>query len=328
MKLSNWENKSVLVTGATGLIGSHLVNELLNRNATVIAMGRTREKLENVFKDVKGHKKLNLVVGNISEGVPSELEYLDYIFHAASPISGTEIQEKPVDTICANLNGTIECLEKLKDQGSGRLVVFSSATVYGNQLDQEMEVREEDTANADALHTANTPYSESKRMIEVLARGYHKQYGVDSVIVRMGYVYGFVNPSPKTAFYEFINKAISGENIVLNNSGMGRRDNIHVNDVINGLLLVAEKGETIEAYNISSDGDLGNYRAIDEVASMIADATNDINTKNNIKAVVKPIEGDRKPGLRLNNSKMKALGWRVGISLEDGIKDVVKKYMG
>ena len=53
-----------------------------------------------------------------------------------------------------------------------------------------------------------------------------------------------------------------------------------------------------------------------------------INTKNNIKAVVKPIEGDRKPGLRLNNSKMKALGWRVGISLEDGIKDVVKKYMG
>lgn len=320
-------NKVVLVTGATGLIGSHLVRALLDRDAQVIAMGRSREKLERVFSDEKDNKNLIFSEGNVANGLPDNLSGVDYIFHAASPISGAEIKEKPVDTIMVNLNGTVNCLQHMQRQGKGRLIVFSSATVYGNQLEEEMIVSEDDTARADALHTSNTPYSESKRMIEVLARAYSRQYGVDSVIVRIGYVYGYINPSPNTAFYEFINKAVKGENITLNNSGMGRRDNIHVDDVVRGLLAVAQKGVTGESYNISSNGDLHNFMAIDEIAQLIADSANELDNKD-IDAIIKPMEGERKPGMKLDNKKTKSLGWNIQISIEDGIKDTVRKYIG
>lgn len=325
--MSKLSGKRILITGATGLIGSHLVKKLLDENAFVIAMGRSSEKIKHVFEGELQHDKFSYIIGNIADGITEELENVDFIFHAASPISGAEIKAKPVDTISANLDGTINCLEYLKKQGSGRLIIFSSATVYGNQILNEITVDEEQTDKADALHTANTPYSESKRMIEVLARAYNTQYGVDTVIVRIGYVYGYVNPSPNTAFYEFIKKAIRGEDIRLNNSGMGRRDNIYVEDVINGLIVVAEKGLTGESYNLSSNGEKNNYRAIDELAILIADAANTLNLDKKVKAIVKPIEGERNPGMKLDNTKLKSLGWEVKMSLEEGINDTVNKFM-
>ena len=325
--MNRFSGKRVLITGATGLIGSHLVKLLLDEGATVIAHGRTEGKLKKVFENNLKNEKFSYVIGNISEKIPEIVGEVDYIFHAASPISGTEIKFKPVDTISTNIDGTINCLQYLKQQGHGRMIVFSSATVYGNQFMENITVTEEETDKADALHTANTPYSESKRMIEVLARAYATQYEVDSVIVRIGYVYGYSNPRPNTAFYEFIGKAISGDDITLNNSGMGRRDNIHVNDVVNGLLLVAEKGITGESYNISSNGDAGNFRAIDEIAEVIASVVNKLDTQKSVKAVIKPYEGERKPGMKLDNKKAKELGWDIKVGLEDGITETIKEYM-
>lgn len=321
-----FENKRVLVTGATGLIGSHLVKRLLAEHATVIAMGRSEEKLHAVFRNELENHKISFLVGNISNALPV-LGVLDYIYHAASPISGVEIRTMPVDTISANIDGARVCLEYLRKQGSGRMVLFSSATVYGNQLPNEISYSEKETANADELDSNNSPYSESKRMIEVLARAYYNQYGVDSVTVRIGYVYGFIDPSPNTAFYEFIGKAVNGASIVLNNSGMGRRDNIHVDDVVEGLILVAKNGVSTQAYNISSNGDLGNYCAIDEIALMIAETANRLFPEKEVQAIVKPFEGNRDPGMRLCNDKIKALGWNTRISLEYGIEDTVKRYM-
>lgn len=325
--MSNLAKKRVLVTGATGLIGSHLVKKLLAEKAHVIAMGRSEEKMKLVFENELNSECFSYILGNVTDKIPCELGYLDYIFHAASPISGVEIKSKPVDTILTNLNGTRNCLEYLKAQSTGRMIIFSSATVYGNQFTENITVAESKTDKADALHTANTPYSESKRMIEVLARAYCTQYQVDAVIARIGYVYGYSNPRPNTAFYEFIGKAVNGEDIVLNNTGMGRRDNIHVNDVVEGLLLVAQEGVIGEAYNLSSNGEKGNFCAIDEMAEVIAKETNLINQGKVIKAILKPMEGERKPGVKLDNAKAKALGWKIGVSLEDGIKDTIEKFM-
>ena len=322
----DFANKRVLISGATGLIGKHLTNALLENGAIVIAVGRNIEKLKKVFKNDISNSRLQIIEGNISERFPVVNDTIDYVFHAASPISGAEIRTLPVDTISANIEGKKNCLEYLKNQGCGRLIVFSSATAYGNfNLTEDIVVSEEMTDKADALHTANTPYSESKRMVEVLARAYGVQYGVESVIVRIGYVYGYSNPMPNTAFYEFIKKAINGDNITLNNSGMGRRDNIYVDDVVNGLLVVAKNGINGEAYNISSNGDCGNFKAIDEIAEIIADSANrELNT--DISAVIKPLEGKRNPGMRMDNSKIKSLGWKVTVGLEEGIAKVIKMY--
>lgn len=324
--MDSFKDKKILITGATGLIGRHLTWKLLDAGACVIATGRSQEKLNQVFSNCTTEGKLFFITNDIAKSFPKIEQEIDYVFHASSPISGAEIRNYPVDTISANIEGIRNCLEYLKKQGHGRLIVFSSATAYGNyDLTEDMVVTEEMTSTADALHTSNSPYSESKRMIEVLARAYHKQYGVDYVTVRIAYVYGYTNPRPNTAFYEFIGKAIRGENIVLNASGIGRRDNIHVDDVVNGIILVAEKGKTDEAYNISSNGELGNFVAIDEIAEMIAGSASKL-SKRDIKVIGKSLICKRKHGLKMDNTKTKTLGWNVNISITDGIEKTVSAY--
>lgn len=326
------QGRRVLITGATGLIGYHLAKKLLESDVHVVAMGRNEQKLKQVFLEEIPNENLELVAFDISNPLPNTIGNVDYIFHAASPISGIEIRQKPVDTIKANLTGTQNCLEYLRHQKSenktnGKMIIFSSATVYGNACGSDCIFSEEQTDHAEQLAAAAIFYSESKRMVEVLARAYHIQYGTDVVIARMGYVYGYAKCMPDTAFYEFIQAAIERHNILLNNSGMSKRDNIYVKDVVEGLLCIAEKGKSGEAYNISSNGERDNYSAIDQIAHMIAEYSNEITGDKDISVKTKMGKKERNPGVRLNNTKIKSLGWQVTTGLREGIKQTLDLYM-
>lgn len=329
--MSFFSNKRVLITGATGLIATHLVDELLKLdNVSIVAISRSREKLDALYAEQIRNGQVAIFVQDISEPLP-KVGAVDFIFHAASPISGTVIKEKPVDVIKPNIIGTLNCLEFLRNQKedngiNGQLVIFSSATVYANMGDEDVTVNESQTIIADPLDGLNSSYSESKRMVEVLARSYFKQYGVETLIARFGYLYGYSRFAPKTAFYEFINKALNGEDITLNNSDIARRDNIYVKDAVAGLLVLCENGVPGEAYNISCCKDNGNFVAADEIAKVIAEVVNE----NNGKAVqVKYLSGladKRKPGIALDNSKLKTIGWTPAWSLEEGIRDTILQY--
>lgn len=324
-------NKVVLVTGATGLIGSNLVERLLKEEAKVIILGRNEEKIRHVFSQYLLNINFSYNVANISEGIPKEIDYVDYIFHAASPISGQEIRDMPVEVIEANLMGIKNCLEYLRRQKeekgiNGRLIVFSSVTVYGNDLRRDKIVNESDTCIAESLDADTSFYSESKRMIEVISKAYFRQYGVDSVIVRIGYVYGPVKSSPNTAFYEFINKAVKGENIVLNSSGMAKRDNIYISDVVAALLLICIKGKSGETYNISSFGEKGNFKAIDEIAEVIASSIN-VQTKGIVRVVKRQSTDKRKSGVLVDNCKLKSLGWSLKVDIDEGVRQTVQYYL-
>lgn len=328
-----FEKKKILITGATGLLGTHLVKRLLEyKDCQVIALGRNMQKLKEVFDGYHGLGNLILLEGDVAEKVPSIENGIDYIFHAASPIAGDIIRNYPVSVIKPNILGTINCLEYLRKQmetsgKKGGMVVFSSATVYANQTNNDYNILEEETSVADTLDAANAPYSESKRMAEVIARSYYKQYGVNVKIARFSYLYGYSKQAPNTAFYEFINKSLCGEDLLLNSSGAPRRDNIFVDDAIDGLLCLCEKGNEGESYNISSSGDKGNFAAIDEIANAIATAAN-----KNIKGVCvnvlfrEKVDG-RKPGLMLDNMKLKSLGWCINNSLEEGVEKTLKAYI-
>ena len=304
------------------MIGSNLAKSLLHLGADVIAMGRSESKMHDVFVNELHDDKFSYVIGNIANGIPDEIGKADYLFHAASPISGEEIKERPLDTISANLDGLIHCLEYLRRRQGGRMIVFSSATVYGNAVKEDMQVSEDDTDQAECLHKDNAAYSESKRMTEVIARAYKKQYQVDAVIARMGYVYGYTRYMPNTAFYEFIGKVLRGEDIILNHAGMARRDNIHVDDVVNGLLLLAMHGKSGEAYNLSSDGELDNFCAIDEIAEKISKVAAVVEGTEAVQVHI-PADGkERLPGVRLKNEKIKGLGWKMTMGMEKGIADI------
>lgn len=323
-----FQNKRILVTGASGLIGSNLVRQLITYGAEVIVQGRDIKKLQFVFFKYKFCKKLVMIESDVSSIFTKITGKVDYIFHAASLISSCDIQNFPVNVIELNVLGVISCLNFIKNQKFGRLIVFSSATVYGNPLIRETSFVEEETEYSDCLHSKNSPYSESKRMVEVVTRAYASQYNVDAVIARISYVYGFTFPYPNTAIYQFICRALQGNDITLNNSNLPRRDNIYVLDVVTGLIILALNGKKSEAYNLSSNGELGNFIAIDEIANTIANAFNLTDKyKYHIGVQIHSEGNERKPGFKLNNSKLKNLGWSLSTSFNDGIMYTVKRFI-
>ena len=186
---------------------------------------------------------------------------------------------------------------------------------------------EENTSVADTLDALNASYSESKRMCEVIAKSYSKEYGVEALIARFSYMYGYSKQMPNTAFYEFVKKSLRGEDVVLNNSGAPRRDNIHINDAVDGLLTLCAEGQPGESYNISSGGDKGNFAAIDEIANTIAKVAHSLISGNHVSVSCKAEPCERKPGLMLDNNKLKALGWEIKMSLEEGIRQTMEAYI-
>lgn len=326
--MDSFKGKKVLITGSTGLIGHCLVEKLIDYGANVIASGRSIERLTKTFVN-RGFQCKCLAFDISKDCIPDSVGIVDYIFHAASPISGVEISEKPVDVIDANIKGARNCLEYLRLQQKqtghkGKFIVFSSATIYGNNTDGDISVKECDTNIAGTLEANNACYAESKRMIEVLARSYCEQYGVEIVIARIGWVYGYSLNIPNTAFYSFCKNAVNGEDIILKNSGLPRRDNIHVFDVVNGLLTVALRGNSGSVYNISSNGEYGNFASIDEMAREIGYAAK----KNgvNVDVVIPNANKKRQGGIRMDNTALKNLGWNLQMSLEDGIEQTLLRY--
>lgn len=325
-----FKDKRVLVIGASGLIGSNLVEELLKQQANVVAMGRNKNKLEEVFSCCSNKERLSFCEGNIVLGLDPELGYFDYVFQAASPISGAEIKACPIDTIDANLQGVRNCLDYLKTMRdkagkSGRLIVFSSATVYGNADNNTISFKEENTNNGENLSAPAIAYSESKRMIEVIAGAYVKQYDLDVCIIRPSYVYGYTYNMPNTAFYEFIKKALNGEDIVINADRMAKRDNIYVKDAVSGIIKVAVSGTKGEAYNISTNGEGNNYLSACEMAEIIKDCVCTEFDKN-ISVIYSKQKCESTPGVLLKNDKLKSLGWDMKTDAKTGIYETIKEY--
>lgn len=317
-----FEGKNILVTGASGLIGYNLVKRLIQEeNISIYALGRSVSKMEHTFEEFAGAANLHLYEYGQVIAHMNEYPKFDYIYHAAGPMEPDIVVNRPVDVIEPNiidLHTILEHVVHMKQSGHDcRLIIFSSVTVYQNNTDKDLIVSEANTNCGEALNKPKVSYSESKRMCEVMAQAYIKQYGVDAVITRFSTVYGPTKNIPNTAFYSFVQKALRGEDIVLNGVGLPPRDNIYVDDAINGLLTVADKGITGEAYNISSNCELGNFMAVDDIAKTIKTVA-EREFGMHISVIVPPFD-KRKPGLFLDNTKLRQLGWSLTYSMIDGV---------
>lgn len=328
-----YSKKTVLITGATGLIGSHIVDELMSMgDVKVIALSRNRKKLEEGFQDYLINPNFQIKVQDITDPLQFDGP-IHYIFHAAGPMESDIIKNFPIDIINPNISGTINCLEFLKKQKdekkiNGRMILFSSVTVYGNNTDQDISVSELDTEVTEILEAVSAPYSQSKRMSEVITLSYIRQFGIDAVISRFSTVYGNTRFIPKTAFFEFIKKGVAGKDITMNSTGLPRRDNVYIDDAVRGVLVVGSSGLTGESYNISSNGELGNYASVDEIAQIIAEISNTQHRRQSMKVLFRTMDdGVRRPGIRLINTKLKKLGWGITVSLCEGIQKTMEDFL-
>ena len=112
----------------------------------------------------------------------------------------------------------------------------------------------------------------------------------------------------------------------IGNSDLPKRDNIYIDDAVNGLLLICTKGVRGEAYNISSNGDLDNFAAVDEIAEAVAKVANEEHGKNAKVKYDNPSTKPRGAGVKLDNEKLRGLGFTLELSMEKGIRETIHRY--
>lgn len=311
---------TVLVTGATGLIGVSIVRALVAiGDIKVIAHVRNREKAEEIYGALL-QKNVELYVDDITKEI-NVSENIDYIFHCASITTSKTMIEKPVETICTSVEGTKNILELAKNKKSKSVIYVSSMEMYGAFNNLNHDVTEKDLGYVDNLKIRSN-YPESKRLCENMCIAYMSEYNIPVKIARLAQTFGAgILPGENRVFAQFAKSAIKGEDIVLHTKGISEGNYCYTRDCITGLLTILLKGKNGEAYNVSNPE---SHITIADMAYMVADKS----AEGRIK-VVFDIPSENKFGyaadtkMKLNSSKLQALGWKPEIGLEEAYKRMI-----
>lgn len=311
-----WEKlrgRTVLVTGATGLIGSQVVSALLyadrkwNLDLTVLALVRSEEKARQKFAaQLAECPHLRLVVGTV-EQLPVMEGAVDYIVHGASPTASAYFVQHPVDTIRTATAGTANLLELARAKQASGFVYLSSMEVYGTPHD-DSPLYETAGTTVDTM-TVRSCYPEAKRLCETLCAAYCAQYQLPAVVVRLAQTFGpGVAPDDGRVFAEFARCARDGRDIVLNTTGESKRCYLYTADAVSAILTLLLSGAPGQAYNAANPV---TYCSICEMAEMVASqvAKEKIEVKIQLNAE-KSAKYLPPHHLRLQTDKLTALGWK------------------
>lgn len=323
------EEKTILVTGATGMIGTFLIDVLMYRNIkyqnkiSILALSRNKNKLEQTFKEYKDSKYVHL----IEQDVTREFSYnkkIDYIIHAASNTHPIEYAKDPIGTITSNVLGTFNLLECAKKHSGCKMILLSSVEIYGENRG-DIDKFDESYIGYINCNTLRAGYPESKRLAESMLQAYRTQEKVDSVSIRLCRTYGpTVAKDDSKAISQFIRCAVENHNIVLKSEGNQLYSYVYVADAVSAILYVMLYGKSGEAYNVAdekSDITLKNLAEIlaHEAGTNVVFELPEENEKKGYSTATKAV---------LNAEKVKKLGWCAKYSINDGLVRTVKILQG
>lgn len=321
--------KKILITGATGTIGSFLTDTLLEYNETkqanidVYVAGRRIEKLQKFFYKYLPSSYLHCVQYDMLEHILFDMD-IDYVIHAGGNAHPAAFNQDPVGTIIGNINSTYNLLEYAKKHKVTRFLYLSSGEVYG-QGDTELERYNEDYSGYVDTMSVRSCYPSSKRAAENLCAAYYGQFGLETVVVRPCHTYGPVmTESDNRAVVQFFKNALNGENIVLKSAGQQLRSYCYVADCVSAILTVLMSGRSGEAYNSANPDSV---ITIAGLAQVIAEAAGTQVIFQN------PTEMElehRSPIAKqvLNAEKLEELGWRGQYSVRQGISHMFNILSG
>jgi len=265
----------VLITGGAGFIGSHLAERLLARGDEVHLLDDlSTGSIENIAL-IKNHPNLSYHIDTIRNyRLTAELvDMCDVVYHLAAAVGVKLIVESPVSTIETNIRGT-DIVLSLAAKKRKRVVITSTSEVYGKR--NKVPFNEEDDLVMGPTNKGRWSYACSKAIDEFLAIAYWKEKRVPTVIVRLFNTvgprqtgrYGMVIPN-------FVQQALTGQDITVYGDGTQTRCFTHVSDVIEALIAVAEHPQAVgEVYNIGSDHEISMLELAERIKGITGSASN------------------------------------------------------
>lgn len=326
------KNKSILLSGATGMIGSFLIDSIMyiNRSAElgckIFAMGRDLQKAKKRFDAYWDDELFSFVEHDINYPMDAvDMDKVNYVIHLASNTHPLAYSQDPIGTITTNIFGIYNMLEFAYTHKSDRVAFASSNEIYGENRG-DVEKFDERYCGYIDCNTMRAGYPESKRCGEALCQAYIAQRGMDIVIPRLTRSYGpTLLESDSKALSQFLKKGLAGENIVLKSAGTQYYSYTYVADAVAGLLYVLLKGEKGEAYNIADEAsdimlkDLAKIVADECGTEVVFEIPDDMELAGYSKATK----------ARLENAKVRELSYVANFDIWAGIKRTlqIKKKM-
>lgn len=323
-----WEeltDKTFLITGATGMIASVIIDILMKRNEKykqniqINAVSRNAKKAAERFAAYRKSPYFSHISHDVTAPLP-ELGGMDYILHAASNTHPRAYAQDPIGTITANVQGTYNLLEYAAAHRCKRFLFFSSVEIYGENRG-DAELFDESYMGYIDCNTLRAGYPESKRLGEALCNAFAADRNQDFIIGRFSRVYGpTMSEDDSKAIAQFIKKAAAGEDIVLKSEGNQLYSYTYAVDAAAAALYLLLKGEGKSAVNITDARSVITLRDLAEVAAgeagtkvifELPDRAEQTGYSTATKAV-------------LDGAKIESLGWRASTRIEEGMQKTIK----
>jgi UDP-glucuronate decarboxylase len=322
VELKKLFHKKILITGATGLVGSTLVetllklNEIENAGIEIFALGRSKKRLEQRFST--NFKNLHLIVQDVNKAIEFDIK-VDIIIHAASNANPKAYSKDPIGTIKGNVQATLNLLDYCKREAVEQFIFISSGEVYGELSREDIPFTEEMAGFINSLEVRSC-YMLSKKMSENICISYSHQYDLVTKIVRLSHVFGANYTSRDTrASASFFVEALEGNDIVLRSLGNHLRSYVYISDAVSGILSVITVGETMNAYNVTNTS---NTVTLAEFAQIIGHSA-DVNVRFDIEEVVDPASITPISFAVLSDEKLRLKKWQPQITVKTGVKQII-----
>jgi nucleoside-diphosphate-sugar epimerase len=315
--------ESILLTGATGLIGSFLVDVLRAAapDCRLVLVGRSPERARQRFAEYWDSDSFVFVPHSFSGDAPFAPPFPDRlspagVFHLASNTHPAAYASDPIGTIRLNVLALDRLLDWSAVHGARRFLFASSNEIYGENRG-DAEFFDESYCGYIDCNTLRAGYPESKRCGEALCQAYFAQRGLPCLVARVTRTYGpTVLPSDTKAVNQFFGDALAGRDIVLKSAGSQHYSFLFVPDTVSGLLTVFFRGIPGQAYNIADPASDITLRGL---AALVAETAG-------LRVVHAPPAPHEKAGFsvvskaRLDASKLRALGWSAGFGIRNGVQ--------
>ena len=324
-----FNNSTVLITGANGMLASYItymliyLNEYCDINVNIIALCRNEKKVTKRFGEYTEKDYFTVCFDDIMSPLCISKK-IDYIIHAASLASSQYYGTNPVDVILPNTVGNYNLLELAKKNNVKTYLFFSSGEIYGT-LEKEV-VMEDDSGYMNSMDIRNC-YGESKRLGENMCKAYYQQYDIPTIIVRPTHTYGptLDIEADQRVFSDFVSNIVENKDIELKSDGTGVRSFCYIADATLAFFLALLNGTPGEAYNISNtQGRISIKDLAEEMVLLYPDK--DLKVIHSYQKS-EYMENSHKIHSTFATDKIEAIGWTPTYTIPEGFKRTIDSFL-